>query len=58
MPRGTGEDEDLEFLEIGLILALKRYLLTDDPDILKMLPQWAAEVAALQEARRGLNDPG
>jgi hypothetical protein len=50
--------EDCEWLELSLILAIRRYMCDPDPTIQHLVASWAAEVAMLQEIRRGLNDPG
>jgi len=57
-PRGPGEEEDCEFLLLGLLIALRRHILDPDPTVQRLCVQWAAEAAALQEVLRGWNDPG
>jgi hypothetical protein len=58
MPRGTGEDDDLEWRELALIISIRRNMLNPDPAVQRLLANLAAEVVVLQDVRRGRNDCG
>lgn len=48
----------MEWRELALILSIRRNLGNPDPLIPHLIANWAAEIAVLQEIRRGWNDPG
>jgi hypothetical protein len=57
-PRGTGEEDDLEWRELALIISIRRNMLNPDPVVQRLLANLAAEVVVLQDVRRGRNDCG